>query len=84
MHRVKLKVERNNVCWLPSKTLLISKKGAHTVKPLPIRSIAALLSGMCAGSLGDGGANSRWDNAMEVNLAKLLFPGPEKIATKCR
>lgn len=63
---------------LPKSTLLISKKGAHTVKPLPIKSIAALRSGMCAGSFGEGGANNKWDNAIEVSLAKLLLPIPER------
>lgn len=54
----------------------MSKYGSQTVKPLPIKSIAALRNGVCAGNFEDGGANSKWDKAIEVNLAKLLFPIP--------
>lgn len=54
----------------------MSRNGAHTVNPLPIRSIAARLNGVCAGSFPDGGANTKCANASAVSLAKLLLPGP--------
>lgn len=33
---------------------------------------------MCAGNFGEGGASNKWDNAIEVSLAKLLFPEPKR------
>lgn len=56
----------------------MSKKGAHTVNPLPMRSMAALLKGICAGNFEEEGASSKWDSAIEVSLARLLFPGPNE------
>lgn len=63
---------------LPSKTLLVSRKGSHTVKPRPMRSIAALRNGMWAGIRGEGGASNKCDRAIAVKRAKLLLPEPTK------
>lgn len=55
----------------------MSKNGAQTVKPLPIKSMAALRNGVWAGSLGDGGASTKCVRAIAVSLARLLLPGPK-------
>lgn len=67
---------------LPKRTLLTSRYGSQTVKPLPIRSIAARRNGVCAGSFGVGAANNKCVKAIDVKRAKLLFPIPNPSTTE--
>lgn len=68
--------------YSPKRTLLTSRYGSQTVKPRPIKSIAARRSGVWAGSFGVGGANNKCVRAIDVRRAKLLFPIPNPSTTE--
>lgn len=59
------------------RTFDTSRYGSQTVKPLPIRSIAALRNAVCKGNFGEWGACNKCVSAMLVCLARLLFPIPK-------
>lgn len=51
----------------PNSTADTSKYGSQTVNPRPIKSMAALLIGVCAGNLRLGGCCSKNVNALPEN-----------------
>lgn len=64
----------------PKRILLTSTYGSQTTKPRPIKSMAALRSGVYAGNCGVAGVSTKWANANATNLGKLLLPiNPAKI-----
>lgn len=60
----------------------MSKYGSQTVKPFPIKSIAALRKGVWAGSFAVGGDSNKCDRAIDVSRAKLLLAIPKPSTTE--
>ena len=57
----------------PSRTLETSRCGSHSVNPRPIRSIAALLSGVWRGRVVLAGTSTRYIRALAV---RRVIPTP--------
>ena len=57
----------------PSNTLETSRWGSHKINPLPIKSMAALLNGVCSGRLLLAGTSTKYIRAFAVIL---VIPTP--------
>lgn len=57
---------------IDNSTFETSRCGSQTVKPRPIKSMAARRNDVCIGNFGDAGANNRYVNALPAKVAYLL------------
>lgn len=62
---------------MDNSTFETSKCGSQTVKPRPIKSMAARRNDVCIGNFGDAGANNRYVSALPE---KKLYYGKYSIS----